>query len=343
MLRTEDQMELAILNRHGESIRELARSTGWSRNTVRRYLREGEAACLRKPGPVRAEKLDAYKEYIILRLRAAAPDRIPAVVLFREVKSRGYVGGETRLKEFVRGLAPLPVAMPVVRFETEPGRQMQADWASVGRGAEKLSVFIGTMGWSRAAYIEFCDNERVETLISCHDNAFQAFGGVPVEALLDNMKTVVIGRNVYGQGLHRFHPAFLDYARHAGFLPRLCAPYRPQTKGKVERFIGYLKRSFWIPFVASMRQAGLQPDKHAANAAVARWLREVANARVHATTREIPAARLAFERTLLQGLPSPYAGRSARSIVQAATRKPVIGYQHPLSLYEELAATGGLS
>lgn len=80
MLRTEDQMELAILNRHGESIRELARSTGWSRNTVRRYLREGEAACLRTPGPVRAEKLDAYKEYIILRLRAAAPDRIPAVV-----------------------------------------------------------------------------------------------------------------------------------------------------------------------------------------------------------------------------------------------------------------------
>jgi hypothetical protein len=62
-----------------------------------------------------------------------------------------------------------------------------------------------------------------------------------------------------------------------------------------------------------------------------------------ATTREIPSALLAFERTLLQGLPSPYAGRSARSIVQAATRKPVIGYQHPLSLYEELAATGGLS
>ena len=68
------------------------------------------------------------------------------------------------------GLAPVPPALPGVRFETEPGRQMQADWASVGRGDEKLSVFIGTMGWSRAAYIEFCDNERVETLISCHDN-----------------------------------------------------------------------------------------------------------------------------------------------------------------------------
>ena len=343
MLRAEDQMELAVLKRHGESIRELARLTGWSRNTVRRYLREGEAACRRKSGPVRVEKLDPYKDYIIGRLRAAAPDRIPAVVLFREVRSRGYGGGETRLKEFVRGLAPVAVEAPVVRFETEPGRQMQADWASVGRGDEKLSVFIGTMGWSRAAYVEFCDDERVETLISCHDNAFRALGGVPVEALLDNMKTVVIGRNVYGQGLHRFHPAFLDYARHAGFVPRLCAPYRPQTKGKVERFIGYLKRSFWIPFVASMRQAGLRPDKQAANAAAARWLREVANARVHGTTGEVPAVRLALERTLLQGLPAPYAGRSARSVVPSPMRKPVIGYQHPLALYEELAAAGGLA
>lgn len=343
MLKPEEQMEISILRRHGESIRELARTTGRSRNTVRRYLREGEAACLRRAGSPRAEKLDPYKEYLVARFQAALPDRIPTVVLFREIRSRGYCGGETRLKEFVRGLAPAAAAVPIVRFETEPGRQMQADWASVGRGDDKLSVFIGAMGWSRAAYVEFCDNERVETLISCHSNAFLAFGGVPVEALLDNMKTVVIERNVYGRGLHRFHPAFLDYARHAGFVPRLCAPYRPQTKGKVERFIGYLKRSFWIPFVASMRQAGLRPDKHAANAAVSRWLREVANARVHATTGAVPAARLVLERDALQGLPAPYSGRSARDVGAVRIRKPVIGYQHPLALYEELAVSGGLS
>jgi hypothetical protein len=51
-------------------------------------------------------------------------------------------------------------------------------------------------------------------------------------------------RNTYGRGIHRFHAGFLDYACHAGFLPRLCQPYRAQTKGKVERLIGYLKRSF---------------------------------------------------------------------------------------------------
>ena len=262
---------------------------------------------------------------------------MPAVVLFREIKARGYDGGETRLKQFVRGLVPAPTPAPVVRFETEPGHQMQADWATVGRGTDKLKVFIATMGWSRAAYVEFCDDERVETLIRVHENALMAFGGVPVEVLYDNMRTVVIERNTYGRGIHRFHAGFLDYARHAGFLPRLCQPYRAQTKGKVERFIGYLKRSFWVPFVASMRQAGLQPDKYAANAAVARWLREVANARVHATTNAIPAERLIIEAKKLQLLTTPYTARSIRSLsAPPPRRKAVVGYQHPLSVYEAL-------
>lgn len=335
MLKAEEQMELVVLNRHGESIRSLARTTGLSRNTVRRHLREGEAALTRKAGPKRPEKLDPFKSYVAERMQAALPDRIPASVLFREIKAYGYEGGISRLKDFVNDLVPKQPVEPIVRFETEAGRQMQADWASVGRGAEKMSVFIATLGWSRAAYVEFCDNERVETLIGAHETAFMAFAGVPVEVLYDNMKTVVLGRDTYGAGLHRFHPGFLDYARHAGFLPRLCQPYRAQTKGKVERFIGYLKRSFWTPFVATMRQAGLKPDKYAANAAVARWLREVANARVHATINEIPAERLLIEQQSLQALPAPYGGRSVRSVTQPV-RKLIVGYQHPLAVYEEL-------
>ena len=339
MLKAEEQMELAVLKKHGASIRGLSRSTGRSRNTVRRYLRGGDEVSKRKPGPKRAEKLDPFKAYIVDRIKAARPDRIPATVLFREIKERGYEGGETRLKLFLRGLTPLSAAAPAVRFETTPGHQMQADWATVGRGADRLSLFIATLGWSRQAYVEFCDDERVETLIGCHETAFLSFGGVPIEVLYDNMKTVVIERNTYGLGVHRFHAGFLDYARHAGFLPRLCQPYRAQTKGKVERFIGYLKRSFWVPFVASMRQAGLKPDKHAANGAVARWLREVANARVHATTNEVPAERLVIEQAALQALPAPYRGRSARRLI-TTVRKAIIGYQHPLAVYEDLMPGG---
>jgi transposase len=336
MLTVEEQMELVVLKKHGESIRSLTRSMGRSRNTVRRYLRGGEAAATRKAGPKRPEKLDPHKAYIVERMAAAAPDVIPATVLLREIQARGYDGGYGRVKLFVRGLVPAAPAEPVVRYETEPGEQMQADWATVGTGAAKLKVFVATLGWSRMAYVEFCDNEQVETLIGCHERAFVAFGGVPKEVLYDNMKTVVLERNTYGRGAHRFHPGFLDYIKHAGALPRLCQPYRAQTKGKVERFIGYLKRSFWAPFVATQRQAGVLPDKPSANAAVGIWLRDVANVRVHATTDEVPAERLLVERPKLQRLPEVYRGRSVRAALAAPERKQIMGYQHPLSTYDEL-------
>ena len=95
MLKAEEQMELVVLKKHGESIRALSRSTGRSRNTVRRYLRGGDAAATRKPAPKRPEKLDPYKTYIVDRMAAAAPDAIPATVLLREIKERGYDGGYT--------------------------------------------------------------------------------------------------------------------------------------------------------------------------------------------------------------------------------------------------------
>lgn len=338
MLTAEDRMEISVLSRHGDSIRAIAQRTGRSRNTVRRYLRGGEETARRKPPAKRVEKLDPFKDYLRERLCAAAPDVIPTVVLYREIRLRGYAGGETRLKLFVRSLRPAAPPDPVVRFETEPGQQMQSDWATVRCGGGKMAVFVATLGWSRAAYVEFCEDERIETLIRCHENAFAALGGVPREVLFDNMKTVVLERDAYGPGRHRFHPAFLDYAGHAGFLPRLCRPYRAKTKGKVERFIRYVKASFWVPFATNMKQAGLMADRHGANAAVSRWLREVANARIHGTTGEVPAARLQQERQDLQPLPAPYRGRSVRELPGSAPRKPVMAYQHPLSVYEDLFA-----
>lgn len=237
-------------------------------------------------------------------------------------------------------LKPVPVPEPVVRFETAPGEQMQVDWAVMRRGAERLSVFVATLGWSRAAYVEFVTDERVETLIGAHENAFLAFGGVPREGLYDNMRTVVLERNGYGHGQHRFHPGFLDFARHCGLVPRLCAPHRAQTKGKVERFIRYLRESFYIPLASRLAQEGLVIDRETANVAAARWLREVANARVHGTTGAVPAERLAVERASLQPIPPPYGGRLIRPAPAKAPERPVVGLQHPLSFYDAFA--GGL-
>ena len=81
--------------------------------------------------------------------------------------------------------------------------------------------------------------EIVQTLIECHDHAFEHLGGVTRRVLYDNMKTVVIERKVSGEGEHRFHAGFLDYARLSGFILKLRQSCRTRTKGKVERFNGY--------------------------------------------------------------------------------------------------------
>jgi len=336
MVGLEAALEIRVLHRHGKSIREIAREMGVSRNTVRRYLRDDEAERYR-PRPLRRTKLDPFKGYVIERLGAAAPERIPASVLLMELRERGYAGGYTMLKVFVASVKPPEAAEPVIRFETAPGEQMQVDWAVIRRGENRLSVFVATLGWSRATYAEFVTDERVETLIEAHENAFLAFGGTPREVLYDNMRTVVLERHGYGRGRHRFHPGFLDFARHCDFRPRLCAPYRAQTKGKVERFIRYLRHSFYVPLASRLAQEGLIVDRETANLAVGRWLREVANVRVHGTTGEIPAERLTTERTQLQPVPTPYGGRSVRSI-QKPMSVPIVGLQHPLSFYDAFAS-----
>jgi transposase len=186
MVGGEVALEIRVLHRHGKGIREIARATGSSRNTVRRYLRD-ESADRYKARPRRATKLDPFRDYVVERLRSAAPERIPASVLLRELRERGYSGGYTMLKAVVASLRPKETAAPIIRFETGPGEQMQVDWAVIRRGSNRLSVFVATLGWSRASYVEFVTDERVETLIEAHENAFLAFGGTPQEVLYDNM------------------------------------------------------------------------------------------------------------------------------------------------------------
>ena len=215
------------------------------------------------------------------------------------------------------------------------------------RGPDPLSVFVAVLGHSRAAYAEFVIDERLESLLACHEAAFASFGGTPREALYDNMRTVVVGRDAYGPGLHRFQPGFRDFAHHHGFLPRLCRPYRAATKGKVERFIRYLRQDFWVPLESRLRPLGLRPDAATANVEVRGWLRDVANLRVHATTGRVPADALAEERGALLPLCAPWPGlvlRAAAAPVSARptsrSTAPVI--QHPLCVYEDLLAPGML-
>ena len=225
---------------------------------------------------------------------------------------------------------------------------MQVDWVEFRKGRNPLYAFCATLGFSRMSFVEFVTDMKVETLIECHQHAFDAFGGVPKRVLYDNMKTVVIERDATGGNAHRFHAGFLDYARHCGFVIKLCRPYRARTKGKVERFNGYLRRSFFVPLVAQLKPAGLTLDAVTANIQVRIWLKEIANERIHGTTQIRPSQRLPEE--CLQPIPKPWRGdiRAARpqcDEVVTDKKRPVVvveriaqisPMQHPLAIYEQL-------
>ncbi|MCZ4317340.1 IS21 family transposase [Comamonadaceae bacterium G21597-S1] len=316
--------------RRGESIRAIAKEFGCSRNTVRRYLREPTA---QRYGPrePRTGKLDAFKPYLMQRIEQAKPRWIPATVLLREIHQRGYQGGISMLKMW---LAPHKKSEPepLVRFETAPGKQMQADFTTIRRGRDPLLALVATMGYSRASFVKFTNSEDAGTLCTGLAEAFDYFGGVPEHVLFDNTKSVVITRDAYGEGLHRWNDELKGLAERCGFVPRLCRPYRAKTKGKVERFNSYLKSCFVVPLAASVQAAGLTLDVAIANAHVRRWLDDVANARVHRTTHAIPQQLLAQERAVM--LPAP-ALRAPAPIPQRVAI-PFESLQHPLAVYDEL-------
>ena len=271
------------------------------------------------------------------RIEAARPRWIPATVLLREIRERGYEGGISQLKAYLTPFKATKVD-PVVRFETAPGEQMQADFTTIRRGRFPLKAFVATLGFSRATFIRFTEREDSETLLSCLRQAFQVFGGVTAEVLFDNATTVVVERDAYGPGNHRWHAGLKELADEYGFRPRLCRPYRARTKGKVERFNGYLKGSFVTPLAATLKSAGLVLDASTANSQVGRWIEEVAHQRVHGTTGEKPAVRLELERLSLLSLPMstthPLPAGQWHDRDEVAL--PIESLQHPLAVYEQL-------
>lgn len=328
-------MEIKVLARQGHGIKEIARELGLSRNTVRKYVRGDEGpACYPERAP-RPCKVDPFKAYLQERIEAARPRWIPATVLLREIAERGYAGGISQLKQYLSPYRKMPFD-PVVRFETPPGKQMQVDFTTIRRGRDPLKAFVATLGYSRASFVRFCAHEDSESWLTGLREAFAYFGGVPAEALFDNAGAIITQRDAYGQGMHRWHPGLHALAEEFGFRPRVCRPYRAKTKGKVERFNGYLKGSFVTPLAATLKTAGLILDVSTANAHIGRWLDEVAHLRIHGTTGEQPAVRLAEERLVLLPLPQRHGHVYPRAGMRRQAVVPHESLQHPLSVYDRL-------
>lgn len=341
MIAKEECMEIRILSKQGKSIREIHRITGHSRNTIRKFLRSVVMPVYKQRGP-RPGKLDPFKAFLEERQKAAAPHRLPATVLAREIRELGYDGSERLVRLFLATLVPVKEQEPVVRFETAPGQQMQADWVELRKGKHPLYAFVATLGFSRFSFVMFTTSQCFEVLRQCHEEAFSFFGGVPREVLYDNMKTVVLERNAFGEGKHRFHSGLWDVAKHFGFVPRLCRPYRAQTKGKVERFNRYLRNSFYYPLLSRLKQAGLTLDAATANIEARKWLGEIANCRLHSETGERPCDRLDLERPALLPLPRRQTVEPGKPNIVVPVFWPVTPLQRPVAIYEQMLQGGQL-
>ena len=192
------------------SLRKIAEEVGCAVNTARSHLKADTLPKYERT-KLRVTKLSAFEEYLRERQAAARPAWIPATVLLREIVALGYPGSHSQLRAYMHGLRPtLPVP-----FETAPGEQMQVDWVEFRKGRNPLYAFCATLGFSRASFVEFVTDMKVETLIACHQHAFDAFGGITKRVLYDNMKTVVIERCRW---------------RRRASLPRRISRFRPPLR-----------------------------------------------------------------------------------------------------------------
>ena len=309
--------EIKELKREGLSIRAISRLTGYDRKTISRYLLAPTGRPVYKARPSAASNLEPFKPYLKERLKA---DVWNAQVLFRELRERNYSGGYSTLTEWLRPQRKEALVVAVRRFETPPGKQAQVDWGHLGSlseaGTERaMWGFTITLGYSRMMMAEAATDQTLGTLLRMHESAFRQWGAVPEEILYDRMKTVWTGIDERGEIV--WNAIFLDFARYWGFTPRLCRPYRPQTKGKIESGVKYMRRNFLCGLL------GREPDNLGdLNAELRIWVAEVANQRVHGTTHEQVLLRFdedLFAMQPIDGRPSyPYMDDEQRKVARDA-------------------------
>jgi transposase len=251
---------------------------------------------LGRPAAKRASKLDAFEPQL-LQLIERYPN-ITNVRLYEEIQASGYTGRYSILSERVRQLRDRPAKPLVVRFETGPGVQAQMDWSTyeidfMQEGRRKVQLFSYILGYSRRQYIHFTERQDFETTVRQHIEAFKHLGGVATTCLYDNMK-VVVTRWEDDQPI--YNTRFLAFATHYGYRPWACQVRRPQTKGKVERPFYYVETNL----LGGRQFRSLQHLNESARW----WLAEVADKRIHGTTKKTPLELHAEELPHLLPLPS---------------------------------------
>ena len=297
MVEPEVVRQMRLLHEAGWGAKRIAAEVGVARNTVRRYLRSPLADVQVRPSR-RSLDDDARSR---ARELYAGPAGGNAVVVKQLLEERGL---EASVRTVQRAVAEQRreqrvAQVATVRFETEPGAQMQIDfgekWVLIAGELVRVFLLVAVLGYSRRLFVKAFLNQRSDDWregIAC---AFRHFGGVTRTMLGDNARALVLGRD-RATGAVTFHPTYLAFCREWDVLPRACGPYRARTKGKTESGVKYVKRN------------GLADREFEAFSALethlAEWMTH-ADARVHGTTHEQPIVRFErAERAALRPLPA---------------------------------------
>lgn len=287
---------------NGKSGYAIGKELGISKNTAKKYMKQTELCDIKR---TTSSKLDEVKPYIHQMLSQGIYN---CVVMHERLRAQGYSGGISILKEYVHPYRPARDIPAVQRYETLSGKQAQMDWGICNyideRGeTHKVPAFIMILGYSRTKYVVFTKRCDLYSLQRCMVNAFAYYGGVPEIVLTDNMKTVVDGHEA---GLPIWNSKFEDFAADMGFVPKVCRVRRPQTKGKVERLVHYVKDNF-LP-------GRKFRDVDDLNLQARHWCQK-ADSKVHGTTGKIPLDELRIEKLL------PLPGKAVMDKYRWETRK----------------------
>ena len=293
MISKEQVFEIHRLKNEGYSQRKIARLLGIGRQTVSDYLETPEKAYTKSKK--RRSKLDDFKPLIKQYLEE--DPEVSAPVILEKIKYRGYSGGATILREYLREVRGERKSKEVfLRYESQPGEEVQVDWGhfdaiTYGDTSRKLYALAVIESYSRMLYVEFTHSQKQAVLHRCLLNAFRYFGGTPRQILVDNMATAVVERE--GR-LIRFNDAFLNFLRPLKITPKACNIRSPNEKGKIENGIRYVRNNF-MPLRQFNNLADIQNQ-------VMEWLDKVANVRNHQTTGTSPKER--FQSVRLGPIPT---------------------------------------
>ncbi|RLE02546.1 MAG: IS21 family transposase [Bacteroidetes bacterium] len=292
MINKRTVFEIYRLKDFGLSRREIARQLNIDRATVAKYLDNPDPAPGKRTG--RISKLDPYRDELADMLKQFPAVKAPVVM--QRIKEKGFDGEITIVRNLLRQLrGQTNCREPFIRFESDPGVQVQVDWGhfnslSYKGGNRKLYCLAVIESHSRMLYVTFTHSQKQEQLHMGLLDAFTYFGGCPKEIVVDNMLTAVTER--VGT-LIRFNEAFLNFLRVLHITPRACNICAPHEKGKIENSIKYIRQNFW-PLRKFTDLADVQNQ-------IVSWLETVANVRRHHTTGERPVDRL--QKGTLQALP----------------------------------------